>query len=68
MKLVDDILWGMEEQLVTSVVVLNLSAAFDIVHHDLPLDVLEKRYRVTDNTKQWDNNYLKSRKFKSCNR
>ena len=56
-KLVDDILWGMEEQLVTSVVILDLLAAFDTVDHDLLLDVLENRFGVTDNTKQWYNNY-----------
>ena len=41
-KLVNDILWGMENQLITSVVILDLSAALDIVDHDLLLDVLEK--------------------------
>ena len=63
-KLIDDILWGMEEQLVTSVVILDLLAAFDTVDHDLLLDVLEKRFGVTGNTKQWYHIYLKSRKFR----
>ena len=49
-KLVDDILWGMEDQLVTSVVILDLLVAFDTVDHNLLLDVLEKRFGVTDNT------------------
>ena len=39
-KLVDDLLWAMEEQLVTAVVILDLSAAFNTVDHDLLLDVL----------------------------
>ena len=43
-KLVDDILWGKEEQLVTAVVILDLSAAFNTVDHNLLLDVLEKRF------------------------
>ena len=64
MKLVDDILRGMEEQLVTSAVILDLSAAFDTVDHNLLLDILEKRFGVTDNTKQWYHNYLKSMKFR----
>ena len=34
-KLVDDLLWAMEEQLVTAVMILDLSAAFDTVDHDL---------------------------------
>ena len=40
----------MEEQLVTVVVILDLSAAFRVVDYDLLLDVLEKRLGVTDNT------------------
>ena len=40
-KLVNDILWGMENQLVTAVVILHLSAAFDTVDHDLLLDDLK---------------------------
>ena len=63
-KLVDDILLGMEEQLVISVVILDLAAAFDTVDHDLLLDVLEKRFGVTDNTTQWYQNCLKSAKFR----
>ena len=41
-KLVNDILWGMENQPVTAVVILDLSAAFNTVDHDLLLEVLEK--------------------------
>ena len=41
-KLVNSILWAMEKQLVTVVVILDLSAAFDTVDHDLLLEVLEK--------------------------
>ena len=51
-KLVDDLLWSMEEQLVTAVVILDLLAAFNAVDHDLLLEVLEKRFGVTNNTKQ----------------
>ena len=41
-KLVNDILWAIEKQLVTVVVILDLSAAFDTVDHYLLLEVLEK--------------------------
>ena len=34
-KLVNDILWGMENQLVTALVILDLSTAFDTVDHDI---------------------------------
>ena len=43
----------MEEKLVTAVVILDLSAAFNTVGHDLLLEVLERGFGVTDNTKQW---------------
>ena len=62
-KLVDDLLWAMEEQLVTAVVILDLSAAYDKVDHDLLLEVLEKRFGVTDKAKQQYCNYIKQRKF-----
>ena len=54
----------MEEQLATTVVILDLSAAFNTVDHDLLLDVLEKKFGVTDNTKQWYHSYIISRKFR----
>ena len=63
LKLVDDLLWAMEEQLVTAVMILHLSAAFSTVDHDLLLEVLEKRFGVTDKAKQWYCNYIKQRKF-----
>ena len=53
----------MEEQPARAVVILDLSAAFHTEDHDLLLDVLEERFGVTDNTKQWYHSYFKSRKF-----
>ena len=57
-KLVNDILWGMENKLVAAVVILDLSAAFDTVDHDRLLDVLEKWFGITDTAKIWYHNYL----------
>ena len=51
----------MEEQLATAVVILDLLAAFNTVDHDFLLDVLEKKFGVTENKKQWYHNYIKSR-------
>ena len=62
-KLVDDLLQAMEKQLVTAVMILDLSAAFDTVDHDLLLEVLEKRFGITNKAKKWCCNYIKQRKF-----
>ena len=63
-KLVNDILWNMDRQLVTSIVILDLSAAFDTVDHDLLLDVLETRFGITGTARKWYESYLKPRKFR----
>ena len=63
-KLVNDILWAMEKQLVTVVVILDLSAAFDTVDHDLPLEVLESRFGIVGTARKWYTSYLKPRSFK----
>ena len=63
-KLVNDILWNMDRQLVTSIVILDLSAAFDTVDHDLLLDVLEARFGITGTARKWYESYLKPRKFR----
>ena len=63
-KLVNNILWAMERQLVTVVVILDLSAAFDTVNHDLLLEVLEKQYGIVGTARQWYTSYLKPRMFK----
>ena len=63
-KLVNDILWNMDRQLVTSIVILDLSAAFDTVDHDLLLDILEARFGITGIARKWYESYLKPRKFR----
>ena len=54
----------MEEQLATAVVILDLFTTFDTVHNDLLLDILEKKFGITNNTKQWYQNYIRLRKFR----
>ena len=62
-KLVDDMLWNMEEQKVTAVVAIDLSVAFDTVDHDVLLDVLNNRFGLEGNTYNWIDSYLRPRKF-----
>ena len=63
-KLINDILWAMEKQLVTVVVILDLSAVFDTVDHDLLLEVLRKQYGIAGMAREWYTSYLKPRTFK----
>ena len=60
----NDILLAMEEQSITMMVILDLSAAFDMVDHDILLKILENKFRVTDTALRWFNNYLRPRSFK----
>ena len=62
----NDILWAMEEQCITMMVILDLSAAFDMVDHDILLKILENQFGVTDTALRWFNNYLRPRSFKVC--
>ena len=63
-KLLDDIVWNMETQKITAVVVIDLSAAFNTVDHDVLLDVLINRFGLDGNTQDWIDSYLRPRKFK----
>ena len=63
-KLVNDILWAMEKQPITVVVILDLSAASNTVDDDLLLEVLEKQYGIVGTARQWYTSYLKPRSFK----
>ena len=60
----DDILWNMEVQELTAVVVTDLSAAFDTVHHDVLLEVLNNRFGLDGSTLGWINSYPKPRNLK----
>ena len=44
--MVNDILWGMENQEITTVVILDLSAAFDTDDHDMLLTVLNNHFGI----------------------
>ena len=63
-KLVNNILRNMEKQLVTAIVILDLSTAFDTVDHDQLLEVLATRFGIQGNALEWYRNYLKPRRFR----
>ena len=54
----------MENQLVTAIVILDLSAAFDTVDHDILLEVLEKCFGIVGTARTWYESYLKPRRFR----
>ena len=45
-RLANDALWAMEQQQATILVIMDLSAAFNMVHHDILLSVLNKDFKV----------------------
>ena len=60
-KLTNDILWSMEEQSITAVLALDLSAAFDMVDHDILLQVLKNQYGIDGKSLKWYDGYLHPR-------
>ena len=44
----NDILWAMEKQSITSLVAIDLSAAFDTVDHDILLEILNNKFGIED--------------------
>ena len=61
LKVKNDILMSMDEQHVTLLVLLDLSAAFDTIHHDKLIGRLESDLGITDNALAWFKLYLPDR-------
>ena len=57
-KMMDDILWAMENQPIMAVVAIDLSAAFDTVDHDILLSVLSRKFGIQDTALRWVDSYL----------
>ena len=66
LNITNDILWGMENQEITTMLILDLSAAFDTVDHDLLLTIMEQTFGVKEKALKWFDNYLMPRYFKVC--
>ena len=64
LKLVNDILIGMENQKITALVVMDLVATFNTVQHDGLLEVLNCKFGLQGTALQWTENYLRPRFFK----
>ena len=57
-------LWAMERKNVTAMVVMDLSAAFDTVDHNILLSVLENKFGINDVALRWFKSYLRPRSCK----
>ena len=60
-KIVNDILWAVEHQKVTSLIAINLSTAFNMVDQNILLGILEKKFGVQDTCLAWYRSHLESR-------
>ena len=63
LKLTNDILWNMENKQVTALVMMDLSAAFDTIDHELLLEIHHHRYGISDDALKWYDNYLRPQGF-----
>ena len=63
-KLVNDLLWSVEGGCATSFIAIDLSSAFDMVSHDILLDLLEVWYGVIGKAQSWFDSYLSPRIYK----
>ena len=63
LKVYNDILHNMEQHQVTSLVGIDLSAAFDTGNHDLLLEIMEKCFGVCGTARQWMSSYLSDLSF-----
>ena len=64
LKLVNDTLWAMENKSVTAMVAIDLSAAFNMVDHEHPLNMLHCKFGICNNALERVNSYLRPRSCK----
>ena len=60
----NDILWAMENQSTTSLIAMDLSAAFDTVDHDILLTILKCKFSLEHEALKWFDRYLCLRSYK----
>ena len=63
-KLVNNALWSMERKKVTALIAIDLSAAFNMVDHEILISVLQTKFGVKGKALNWYKSYLNDR---TCN-
>ena len=61
LKVKNDILLNMNSQHVTLLILLDLSAAFNTINHDILIDYLKYDLRIESNALAWLKSYLSGR-------
>ena len=64
LQLSNDILWAFEHQSIMSLMVMDLSTAFNTVDHLILTSVLSNKFGIKDMALKWFNNYLQPRSCK----
>ena len=62
--LIDNLLWNFEKQELCVVAIMDLSAAFDIVDHNLLRSILNEQYGITGEALEWIDSYLRPRGYR----
>ena len=63
LNICNEALWSMENKKVTTLVVMDLSAAFNTVDHQIFLDVLNSRFGIEGTALSWFSSYLEECSF-----
>ena len=58
MDLIDNLLWNFEKQELCVVAIMDLSATFDTVDHNLLRSILNEQYGITGEALEWIDSYL----------
>ena len=66
LKIVNDILNNMDKGKMSAIILLDLSSAFDTIHHGLLLTRLKERFNIDGSALKWIESYLTDRKQRVC--
>ena len=66
LNITNDLLWGMENQEITTMLIFDLPVVFDTMDHDTLLTIMEQTFGFKEKALKWLDNYLRPRYFKAC--